>query len=589
MYKQTFKKFSLLWSLLCLAIVLQAQIPAGYYDGAKGAKGSNLKTALFKIVSGHKALSYDDLWNAYKTTDVRSDGKIWDMYSSKTNYSVNDHGGGYRKEGDMFNREHSFPKSWFNDAKPMYTDLFHLYPTDGYVNGRRSNYPYGENNGELYSSANGFSKLGKCTTEGYSGTVFEPNDEYKGDLARTYFYMATAYEDRISSWSSPMLSGDAYPAYAKWVVNMLLRWAKEDPVSQKEFDRNNAVYKIQHNRNPFIDYPGLEQYVWGAQTSTAFDPDNYEGGTGGGGVTPPNPPVPSVVVAPTFSPVAGVVTKGSTVTISTPTKGATIYYTVNAGELKTAHEKAEVVINENTTIKAYSMLGENKSNEVVATYTVVTQPTEGENVYVLTTDASSLAAGTKFLIVCTSQQKALSAAATKGKFRQPASVSIAADHSIATTIVNSDSHELYPVELTLVGTSDAWSILDAATHTYLAIEKNANALSSIANNTNLNAQWTISISDKEATITNCEYTARSIRYNKEQPRFSTYTANQQPVQIYVSAASTSLLQPATSVQQHVIVYDLNGQFVRVASSINDAFTGLPAGLYIVNGKKVLVR
>ncbi len=197
MYKQTFKKFSLLWSLMCLAIVLQAQIPADYYDGAKGAKGSNLKTALFKIVSGHKALSYDDLWNAYKTTDVRSDGKIWDMYSSKTNYSVNDHGGGYRKEGDMFNREHSFPKSWFNDAKPMYTDLFHLYPTDGYVNGRRSNYPYGENNGEIYSSADGFSKLGKCTTEGYSGTVFEPNDEYKGDLARTYFYMATAYEDRI--------------------------------------------------------------------------------------------------------------------------------------------------------------------------------------------------------------------------------------------------------------------------------------------------------------------------------------------------------------------------------------------------------
>ena len=376
MYKQTFKKFSLLWSLMCLAIVLQAQIPADYYDGAKGAKGSNLKTALFKIVSGHKALSYDDLWNAYKTTDVRSDGKIWDMYSSKTNYSVNDHGGGYRKEGDMFNREHSFPKSWFNDAKPMYTDLFHLYPTDGYVNGRRSNYPYGENNGEIYSSADGFSKLGKCTTEGYSGTVFEPNDEYKGDLARTYFYMATAYEDRISSWSSPMLSGNAYPAYAKWVVNMLLRWAKEDPVSQKEIDRNNAVYKIQHNRNPFIDYPGLEQYVWGAQTSTAFDPDNYEGGTGGGGVTPPNPPVPSVVGVPTFSPAAGVVTKGSTVTISTPTKGATIYYTVNAGELKTAFEKAEVVINENTTIKAYSMLGENKSNEVVATYTVVTQPTE---------------------------------------------------------------------------------------------------------------------------------------------------------------------------------------------------------------------
>ena len=586
MYKQTFKKFSLLWSLMCLAIVLQAQIPAGYYDGAKVAKGKNLKTALFKIVSGHKALSYDELWNAYKTTDVRSDGKIWDMYSNKTNYSVNDHGGGYRKEGDMFNREHSFPKSWFNDARPMYTDLFHLYPTDGYVNGRRSNYPYGENNGEQYSSAGGFSKLGKCTTEGYSGIVFEPNDEYKGDLARTYFYMATAYEDKIASWSSPMLSGDAYPAYAKWVVNMLLRWAKEDPVSQKEIDRNNAVYKIQHNRNPFIDYPGLEQYVWGAQTSTAFDPDDYQGGTGGG-VTPPEPPVTTELVAPTFSPVAGLVKKGTTVTISTQTTGATIYYTVNEGKLKTAYEKAEVVINENTTLKAYSMLGEKKSDEVVATYTIPTQPTTGSNVYVLTTDEASLVAGTKFLIVCTSQKQALSAAATKSNYRQPVSVDIAADNSITTT-VNADSEGSYPIELTLAGKSGAWNIYDAATHKYLAVEKNTNALSSIENSTTRNAQWTISISANEATITNCEFPTRVINYNKSQPRFSTYTTKQQPVQIYVLASNTSLWQPTTSAQK-VIVYDLNGQFVRIANSVNDAFVGLPAGLYIVNGEKVLVR
>lgn len=586
MYKQTFKKFSLLWSLMCLAIALQAQIPAGYYDGAKGAKGKNLKTALFKIVSGHKALSYDELWDAYKTTDVRSDGKIWDMYSNKTNYSVNDHGGGYKKEGDMFNREHSFPKSWFNDAKPMYTDLFHLYPTDGYVNGMRSNYPYGENNGEIYSSAGGFSKKGKCTTEGYSGIVFEPNDEYKGDLARTYFYMATAYEDKIASWSSPMLSGDAYPAYAKWVVNMLLRWAKEDPVSQKEIDRNNAVYKIQHNRNPFIDYPGLEQYVWGAQTSTAFDPDDYQGGTGGG-VTPPEPPVTTELVAPTFSPVAGLVKKGTTVTISTQTTGATIYYTVNEGALKTAYEKAEVVINENTTLKAYSMLGEKKSDEVVATYTIPTQPTTGSNVYVLTTDEASLVAGTKFLIVCTSQKQALSAAATKSNYRQPVSVDIAADNSITTT-VNADSEGSYPIELTLAGNSGAWNIYDAATHKYLAVEKDANVLSSIENSTTRNAQWTISISANEATIANCEFPTRVINYNKISPRFSTYTTKQQPVQIYVLASNTSLWQPTTSAQK-VIVYDLNGQFVRIANSVNDAFVGLPAGLYIVNGKKVLVR
>ena len=110
-----------------------------------------------------------------------------------------------------------------------------------------------------------------------------------------------------------MLSGNKYTAYAPWALQMLLRWAKEDPVSQKEIDRNNAVYGIQHNRNPFIDFPGLEQYVWGSQTNTAFDPDNYEN-TGGG--TEPEPPV-TEVAAPTFTPAQGTIERGTEVTIST--------------------------------------------------------------------------------------------------------------------------------------------------------------------------------------------------------------------------------------------------------------------------------
>ena len=114
----------------------------------------------------------------------------------------------------------------------MYTDLFHLYPSDGYVNGRRSNYPLGETKGGIYKSANEFSKLGSCTTPGYTGTVFEPNDTVKGDLARTYFYMATAYEDRFATFHSPMLANNKYPGYQKWAIDMLLRWAKEDPVDQ---------------------------------------------------------------------------------------------------------------------------------------------------------------------------------------------------------------------------------------------------------------------------------------------------------------------------------------------------------------------
>ena len=248
-----------------------------YYRNADGKKGKELKTALASIVICHNERTYKQLWTDFTTTDRMADGKVWDMYSNATNFTFGvDQAGNYNKEGDCYNREHSMPKSWFNDAKPMYTDLHHLVPTDGYVNNRRANYPFGETNGEQYKSIKGFSKLGKSTVADYSGTVFEPNDEYKGDFARIYFYMITCYEDRISSWESDMLDGKEYPGFRKWALDMLLKWAKEDPVSDKEINRNEAVYSIQNNRNPYVDYPGLEQYVWGSMTDVAFDYDNYK-------------------------------------------------------------------------------------------------------------------------------------------------------------------------------------------------------------------------------------------------------------------------------------------------------------------------
>ena len=260
-----------------------------YYKSADGNKGKNLKTALYEIIKSPNVKSYSALFECYKSTDLRPDGKIWDMYSNITNFDPDkDHSGNYSSEGDMFNREHSFPKSWFGNVAPMNSDLFHVIPTDGYVNNRRSNYPFGETNGESYKSNGGFSKVGSCTTNGYSGTVFEPNDEYKGDFARIYFYMVTCYESKVSSWSSPMLAGNSYPAYTQWAIDMLLRWAANDPVSQKEIDRNNAVYELQGNRNPYVDYPGLEQYVWGSKTDMAFSYDNYDSG-----VTPDPDPDPN--------------------------------------------------------------------------------------------------------------------------------------------------------------------------------------------------------------------------------------------------------------------------------------------------------
>jgi len=176
-------------------------------------------------------------------------------------YFNTDQCGTYHVEGDCFNREHSWPKSWFGgEVEPMYTDIFHLYPVDGYVNGMRNDNPYGEVSSPTYTSENG-SKLGPNTTPGYSGKVFEPLDGYKGDLARTYFYMSTRYYTEDSGW--PGSDATTGSQLKSWALAMMLQWNIQDPVSQKEIDRNNAVYAIQNNRNPFIDHPEFAEEIWG--------------------------------------------------------------------------------------------------------------------------------------------------------------------------------------------------------------------------------------------------------------------------------------------------------------------------------------
>lgn len=252
-------------ALASTAVAFAAE-PAGYYSTCENKSGAALLSALCKKVGDHTVVSYNGLLTLYKTSDVYPDGTIWDMYSTK-HWKPGVTCGNYSKVGDCYNREHSFPKSWFNDAKPMYSDAFHLYPTDGKVNGQRSNNPYGEcaNGTTLPSngSVKALGRLGDCTFPGYSGTVFEPDDQYKGDFARSYFYMAAAYNDKIAGWNSKMLAGNSYPAFSSWAINLLLKWHREDPVSQKELDRQEVVYGAQHNRNPFIDHPELAEYIWG--------------------------------------------------------------------------------------------------------------------------------------------------------------------------------------------------------------------------------------------------------------------------------------------------------------------------------------
>ena len=236
---------------------------------------------MHNIIDNHTAISYDGLWTAFQTTDDNAGGKVWDMYSNCTFTFGTNQCGNYTNECDCYNREHSFPKSWFNDATPMYTDLFHLVPTDGKVNGARGNYPFGEVGVPTYTSGNG-SKVGPCSYPGYTGVVFEPIDEYKGDFARNHFYMAVRYADLIANWHSndanaeAVLVATAYPAFESWYLQMLMAWHYADPVSQKETDRNNTVYtSYQHNRNPFIDHPEYANLIWPGYAPYAAEPANH--------------------------------------------------------------------------------------------------------------------------------------------------------------------------------------------------------------------------------------------------------------------------------------------------------------------------
>ena len=262
------KKILLLFISLSFALMVTAQ-PTNYYNSANGLTGNQLKMALHNIIKGHTSISYAQIWSAFWSTDNKGNGVVWDMYSDRpggtppyTYYLSQDQcgSGGYSVEGDCYNREHSWPQSWFNEQTTPRTDLHHIFPVDGYVNGKRSNNPYGEVRSASWTSRNG-SKLGSCKTTGYTGTVFEPLDEYKGDLARALMYMSVRYYTEDTNWGSSDMTNKS--EILPWAINMLLRWHEQDPVSQKEIDRNNAIYEdYQHNRNPFIDHPEYARKIW---------------------------------------------------------------------------------------------------------------------------------------------------------------------------------------------------------------------------------------------------------------------------------------------------------------------------------------
>lgn len=275
----SFKK-RLLWALSIIILIgtfFAKDISIGYYDKLEGLSKASLKTATHDLIRDHEYLNFDEkttarYWwdNYFIKTDWHPDGYYWDMYSNEQHSTYT--------ASNVQNREHCMPRSWWGkrDKYSSYDangDLHNLFPSDYAANAAKSNLPLGEVG--ISQFENGSSKVGRNTyPKGYQGQVFEPADEYKGDFARIYFYMVTCYEDYAYNWrndaTKSMLQKGTYPSFQPWAIEMLLKWHRNDPVSEKERDRNKQVYRIQNNRNPFVDNPELAEYIWGNMSDKPF-------------------------------------------------------------------------------------------------------------------------------------------------------------------------------------------------------------------------------------------------------------------------------------------------------------------------------
>lgn len=257
-------KYFLLLFALYLQCIIVAQPPVGYYDSASGKQGDALKKTLQVIVTTNVTfLNYGsgngNTWSGFTSTDRLANNQVWDIYSTTPRFF----NGNYSVSG--MNIEHSVPKSWWGGdyGNGAYNDLNHLRPSDATANTAKSNYPPGNvQSGVRFD--NGIFKVGQYGNY----TAFEVADEYKGDIARTYFYMFTAYQDLSWTGSSAPFSGNKP---MQWLVDLLLQWDQKDPVDARERARNEAVYKIQHNRNPYIDNPSYVDRVWGNVDDSAFE------------------------------------------------------------------------------------------------------------------------------------------------------------------------------------------------------------------------------------------------------------------------------------------------------------------------------
>ena len=270
-----YRHLILLVTMFCCICSSWADIPQDYYKNVNGKKKAELKSAFRNVIKTATVLDYGSgagkTWSGFYVTDRYNGNQVRDRYSYEVFYFPSGSSAQNTSAANGMNIEHSFPKSWWGGTENQaYKDLFNLMPCEKNINSAKSNYAMGVVSN--VRTNNGCTKVGTGSAGSKSCNLWEPADEWKGDFARNYFYMVTTYSNL--TWKGEglnMLQNDEWPTLQPWAYQLFLKWNRQDPVDAIEKERNEAVYGIQGNRNPFIDFPNLAEYIWGDSTDVAFN------------------------------------------------------------------------------------------------------------------------------------------------------------------------------------------------------------------------------------------------------------------------------------------------------------------------------
>ncbi len=594
-------KFHFVPAMAGAALSLMALTAQGVdYSSLNGLQGAALKNEVKALALPHTVISYGDkTWEAFAQADVRKirDKGEWreawfDMYSNRLVWVENGHSG--------MNIEHAVANSWWGGTKnDAYKDLHHLNPSDADANNRKNNNPLGIIDGTPTWS-NGLTNIGRPVygNGGGAATVFEPADEYKGDFARAYFYIFTVYDD-IAWQTEPAYMYDlsAYPTLQPWAYEMLLKWAEEDPVDEREAQRNSVIAGIQMNENPYVSIPGLAEYVWGSKKNTPFNLEDAK--------TDPvenRPSAPNLSNGGEFS-LVGVNTYAGRWWNAFnldywPTESENAYYTILDSLDPDAEEiwkpiyfgidiPAATEVGQTLTVKTYTSMWNDPDRPSSISTLTLTAVDPGTTDYKnarwrKVTDESMISANGQYILVASKANAVMSTTAS--------ATSSSAYMSVAGNVDIDEDGEInqLPEGAAIIELEGAGGPQYYVQVNSLSLEPAGYLMSPAAKKVQLSEEgmpvYVYLSADKNVKI-DFGSAYGTLQYNAQSPRFSVYTSNQQALDLYkyvensISAVEIPAIAPAATSAQRI--------FTLEGLEIKGELQNLPAGIYIVvDGKGV---